>query len=391
MAWTQGWASLLYIVATLWALLLLLLTRGAEARQVTATAWVFLLAFSLLALSIINADDIPKFFARLERSLRVLFVPLVMIVFLSMRGSFERAFNFALLCAACVAGMNWVLLPEGTSLTGAYNSIVLGDFMSYLSCAALTSFYLRRPLDLIKLAHGVATLVFILCSIESGTRGAWLAVLIVIAGLFVFDLSRQSQERGSRASIWFNYLFVTLVALLVSQSERVEGRLLEAIANLSGFRDGTDRDTSVGLRFQMWESAIHMWRENPIFGSGLGDYGFDLHRLMIENPVIISTHFGEAHSLYMEILATTGALGFSGLIFAAFAYPVWVFLRAYRSDPSSSMPIQGLVLVASFGVFGLSQNWLSRSSLSSVYFFLLAFFLAHTLLSMRGIQAKPSN
>jgi len=177
----------------------------------------------------------------------------------------------------------------------------------------------------------------------------------------------------------------------VSQSERVEGRLLEAIANLSGFRDGTDRDTSVGLRFQMWESAIHMWRENPIFGSGLGDYGFDLHRLMIENPVIISTHFGEAHSLYMEILATTGALGFSGLIFAAFAYPVWVFLRAYRSDPSSSMPIQGLVLVASFGVFGLSQNWLSRSSLSSVYFFLLAFFLAHTLLSMRGIQAKPSN
>jgi O-antigen ligase len=91
----------------------------------------------------------------------------------------------------------------------------------------------------------------------------------------------------------------------------------------------------------------------------------------------IGSHFGEAHSLFFEFLATTGVVGLAMLLACMVIFPSMLFMGWRRPGGiknliKSPASLHGLCLILTFSSFGISQNWLGRSSITSVFFLLLA-------------------
>ena len=383
MAWVESSASTIYVLTLVLGLFALYKNRGLLSA-VGSIALICLVCFAAIFINIVNADDVYKFFARLERLLRMFFLPLVILAFLSLKSDPRRDFEVGILISSIVCLFGLLKGHLGSPMAGAYNSILLGDFTAYLTCAGCTAFFMRPKSDLFKAALGVATMIFFLCSVEAGTRGAWLAILVILTAFSLWTVARGIKRFHFNGAMAQNLLLIGFVLFTSITSDRVLARLSLVQSDLTGFSSGSDVDTSIGLRFQMWSAAYVMWQENPWIGSGLGDYGLDLKSMMLKAPETISVHFGEAHSIYFEFLATTGVIGLGALLFAVFLYPAVIFTKGYFQNALNPMNIQGLVLISTFGIFGLSQNWLARSSISSVYFFLLAFFLANAIRECSG-------
>jgi O-antigen ligase len=66
----------------------------------------------------------------------------------------------------------------------------------------------------------------------------------------------------------------------------------------------------------MWKAASEMFFSNPLFGVGPGDYKPTLAALVSAGrfPDFI-LRYNQPHNMYLFALATTGLVGFSGLLF----------------------------------------------------------------------------
>jgi tetratricopeptide (TPR) repeat protein len=67
------------------------------------------------------------------------------------------------------------------------------------------------------------------------------------------------------------------------------------------------------IRLIVWRGAIDIWKDNPIFGSGLETYAFSYyqHRPAAHNLTSEWKYlYNKAHNEYLNYLATTGAFGF---------------------------------------------------------------------------------
>ena len=89
-------------------------------------------------------------------------------------------------------------------------------------------------------------------------------------------------------------------------------------------------DTSARIRLDLWESALMMFKDRPLLGSGLGTFRHELPayyaRIKPHDPTFIS----HAHNLYLHILAETGLFGFISFLILL---GIMLFLnwRLYRS------------------------------------------------------------
>lgn len=349
----------------------------ATTREEKTLVIAMLLFFSAAFLSFLNSDDISKSWSRLERLLRALaFIP----VFLLMRRltiDLIKPLCFGMIAAGPILLVTSLLNLDGGRAVGAYNAILFGDYsaivtvflLSYLLFAAAPrNWKVFALLSLICATHAL---------VLSATRGAWAAPFFVGPILVILFTYKAVISRKFSIALIVAALPALLGIFAIGQSQVVTDRLNSAIEEFHGYASGTNPHTSLGFRFQMWEAGVKMWQKNPIIGSGLGDYSIDLGQMMKTGESQITEHFGEAHSLFFEFLGTTGTLGVVTLIFALFAYPMWMLRPKHKQDPSEEfMKVAGIALIMSFAIFGLTQNWLGRSSITSVYMVFLAIFLS---------------
>lgn len=135
-----------------------------------------------------------------------------------------------------------------------------------------------------KIIFGIAFFAYVGCIICTASRGSLLSLLIG-CGLVLLTYLRRS-----------GFSFMKLVILLLALgaivllyfyfSSRMEG----AMARLTTMDDDIDNG-----RFFLWERALNQWKENPIFGYGVGA-GYRM--------------FSSAnHNSYVELLFNTGLIG----------------------------------------------------------------------------------
>jgi O-antigen ligase len=278
---------------------------------------------------------------------------------------------------------------------GAYNSILFGDFSAYLACAAGAAAVGARNRPAMALLFLVSAGLSTYASVMSGTRGAWIGLYLGLLFLLVVWLFSVFRHSRSALPLSLSVFGGVLLVLLFSLHPVVSARSLDAFQTFGDFFFGGNPNTSVGYRLQMWEAAYKIWLINPVLGSGLGDYSRDLSEMIRLGKSAMNAHFGEAHSLYFEFLGTTGLLGLMALMAGMFVCPLLTFLGVGRGGGllrllDSPASLHGVCLVIAFSSFGISQNWLGRSSISSVFFLCLALFLATVVYERRedGIPEK---
>jgi O-antigen ligase len=373
-------------------LLLASFTAWDQWRQLTRQERVLCYAmgvfFLAALLSFINSEDLSKSWSRLDRLLRVLaFIP-IFLLFKKIQLDLVKPLTAGMIVAGpCFLAVALLTIDHGRSV-GAYNAILFGDYAALVTVYLLAYVCLKPSTWYWK----VTALLALFCAAEalilSSTRGAWAAVLFAIIVIISGFLIQLGRKRFSFREAGIVVACTLPMIIFFSQNQALNHRSTSGLNEFVAYWNGSNPHTSLGNRFQMWEAGVKMWQKNPIIGTGLGDFSQDLRKMMQTGESQLREHFGEAHNLFVEFLATTGALGLVTCFFALFALPLWVFFKVHTGERRDLfITMCGSFIVVTFLIYGLSQNWLARSSISSTYFILLAVFLSSRAVSTNRYRA----
>jgi len=110
-----------------------------------------------------------------------------------------------------------------------------------------------------------------------------------------------------------------------------------------------ERLDSDGERLAQWKTAIVAFKEKPVLGYGYLNFEHRCKDIKERNNIEEKHYCGHAHNIFLEILASTGFLGFLLMI-------VWLFFWVYETIKRNDLVAEiVLPLIVVFVVGGLTQ------------------------------------
>jgi len=150
------------------------------------------------------------------------------------------------------------------------------------------------------------TISLFLSLLITQTRGVILPVIIILVGMFILSEFQRRHFLTVIASAMVGLAVLSTSAYMIS-GERIE----QTMAEFESISEG-DKSGSIGLRFQMWEAAFIMAKENPVLGWG-EKHSEELGRLQDRGDVgqgVYKFNPSHYHSQYLDIVVKKGFIGF---------------------------------------------------------------------------------
>lgn len=231
---------------------------------------------------------------------------------------------------------------ENPNLFGGYLLMMTGVLVPFILSA-------RRRKD--KVLYMIPGLAFVLCLALTYSRGAWLSLGAIVLGLMLFYDKR------------FGFLFLIAPVILLFYHGQITERFLSLFSG---------EDTSVSLRFALWESTMAMIEEHPLLGVGWGSYflAYPDYNFFIQEEGVLIFH---AHNLYLNMPAEVGIPG--GICYLAFFLGQGVLsYRNYRKGRgiTRTLGLSGVLMVMAMAVIGLSDHILFSRCISFIFWSLSA-------------------
>ncbi|RDK12105.1 O-antigen ligase family protein [Cupriavidus lacunae] len=207
----------------------------------------------------------------------------------------------------------------------------------------------KKGFVLLKLLAAAA----ILCgSYISQSRGAWITIPIFLG---IALISSRSIQIGRKLALVTAATLVLVVGM--SHAKLVMDRIYQAQRDVQQYVDHTNIDTSIGMRFQIWQGSFVIFREHPIFGVGVDKYR-DALKELAERKIISqeTSTFAHSHNEFMFNAARLGLLGLAALL-AVYLVPAYYFSRDLRHTDREvrSVACMGLSLITGIFVLGLTD------------------------------------
>jgi O-antigen ligase len=341
-----------------------------------------LVALAVMALSLVNSEDLRQGMKWLERYLRIaLLVP----IYLMLR-RFGLVLGWALGMGAVAATLvmagqawyqvNWLGQPVAS---GYYHWIVFGD-LAVLWGALAVIFALTLVRGWRGMVLGaVAAAAALYASALSQARGAWLFVPVLMLTLVWFY---RRQLFASRQAIATTAAVLVLVgAVGVWQADRLTSGVQRGLSDIRTFVENPEAGTSWGIRINLWRNTLLLVQEHPLLGTGLGDFHQEMRDMAADGRSWSEAvaDYGHAHSIYFDTLANAGVLGFFATLFGYLLLPLWAFARG---GPVADFPERrfyvhaGVVTVLAFATFGVSEALWARNPFVNTYVVCMVVLLA---------------
>ena len=330
---------------TLYALLFLFgLALGWSAWR-TLEAWEkrvligFSIFFVLVSLSLANTQDFAGGMKKIERYIHFpLLIPMYLLL-KKYRVETGKAFLCGLLVAAMVMfgqALYQTSVLDWRRAVGAYNPLIFGDVsmlvLVFVVCALLTVSQNWRHYLMGALAIGLA----LSASVMSGSRGAW--ILLPVAAVWFLWVKRESLGVITLISI---VILGTMLVWGALGLDRVKNGIDRTVRQFQKYSQDSTKTNTVGARLEMWRDGITIWKSHPLIGTGIGDYKNDRMQLFKERRSYLGRPYGHAHSIYFDLLATTGLVGVIGLfVFVLHARPgpAWQLVKEVECLLGSQAP-----------------------------------------------------
>ena len=216
----------------------------------------------------------------------------------------------------------------------------------------------------------LAALFGILGSILSTARGGWPALpILLIALLWIY--------RRNLSKTFFITLIglFTLAIIGITQmpNNQISERFAAAQDDIQQYLEQGNGSTSVGARFDMWQSVFIMVQEKPILG--WGTQGAPQKRHQLAEQGVISQYAGQfthAHNQYLDDLSKRGIVGLVAFL-GIFVIPLRRFMQGLKSDSAETKLIAtlGILHVLAVMIYCLSQSFFTHNSGNLFYFFLM--------------------
>lgn len=182
----------------------------------------------------------------------------------------------------------------------------LGAFIADYCGAFLGLFLVDKNLRR-RMLYGATVLVGLHPLFYSYSRGAYLAFLVVVA---FFALVKKRS------------LLIVLIAVLLTWQTILPASVVDRIM-MTTEGAGGELEGSATHRLDLWEHAMDLFKQNPVFGVGFGAFGF----------TVPEGELTDTHNFYLKTLSEQGVIGFallSALFFAALR-SAWRLIRRAQS------------------------------------------------------------
>lgn len=309
----------------------------------------------------------------------------VFLWFSRMRGQVFHALQYAFPLAA-IAG--FLLTDEmwGRSGISTLDLIHFGDMELILGILALFSIdWFGRDgaaLRVLKLAGFVAGVA---ASFGSGSRGGWLAIPVFLMIFLYFNRNRLPLRMMAAVVV----LTIASMAGLYAFNATVNERVGQMVSDIRHYKEG-NRDTSIGIRWQLYGAALDIFSRHPIVGVGPTGFAREMRPMMEGGKLTLEAAQlgrGEVHN---DVLSKTAGMGVFGLaaILALYLVPLRMFWQATRSAIREvrRTGILGITFVVGVAVFGLTVEFLNLTMAAAFYAFTVAVLLG----ASNGMQADAT-
>ncbi|CAD6524366.1 O-antigen ligase family protein [Paraburkholderia metrosideri] len=287
-----------------------------------------------------------------------------------------------------------LIAPQNTNIgrvsSSFLNPIHYGDIALVLGALSILSLNWwrkdRLAVRILKIAGLIAGLV---ASVLTGSRGGWIAVPVV-AALIVYLHGRGKSRR------WKVLLPLAIVAILVSVfafSHSVRDRVADLSTDLVSYEHG-QRDTSLGIRLQLYQTALKIVERHPLLG--LGAHGFrDSMQSFADagmlTPLAAQTGKGETHNQFFAYLTDYGLVGGLALL-SIYVVPSIIFWKRLRAPnaPACRAARMGLTFVVAFWIFGLTVETFDLKMTVSFYATMIAILAALATYADKAGDTPPT-
>jgi len=327
-----------------------------RAMTIALTAPAIAMLISSLYLGIWSSSEI-------EKLLRfALAVPVCWVLLRAPRNWLQQV-QWSMLFGAYAGGIMLLVImltPElgrgaVSDFGGRYNAVAFADltmFFGLASCLMLP--WKLSPWPRVEAALKILAVPLTIYGVWlSQTRSSW--VLLLVFG-FVYLVTKRQWSLRVKASFVAAMVALLAVVAVVSWNS-TESRWRGVVTDVTSYAKD-DRDTSVGIRIQLWNASWLMFKESPIVGVGGASFRSELAKMEEKGIVtkLVSTDYGEPHNDMLGALAGYGALGLLSML-ALYLIPAVVFWRRSRSnDPVVHVGSQvGLLFCLGYFAFSLSE------------------------------------
>lgn len=213
----------------------------------------------------------------------------------------------------------------------------------------------------------------IIGSLLSLTRGGWLTLALIAPILGVLLVRRGLATQAAKAT-----LVVTAAVALVWPfvHSTLGARVSLASEEVAAYTDQDVTNTSVGLRLELWNAALHMGMQRPLLGWGSA-YKAGQQQAVREgdaDPLILT--LDHAHNEFLDMFARCGLVGVA-LLLLYLLVPLWLFWPPAaipgdaRAATRLALSLVGILLPLGYLGFGLTQVFFSHNSGHLFYLFML--------------------
>lgn len=277
---------------------------------------------------------------------------------------------------AAIVGLFMGKSEYGRLTVASLDAIHFGNFELILGMLSLFSLnWFGRDVPALRLLKILGCAAGVWASLASGSRGGWLAIPIFIGYLFYFSMGKASLKMAISS-----LLAATLVvAGSYYAVDRFQQRV-DQLANEVTAYDQGNRDTSTGIRWQLYKAGVEVFVHHPLAGVGPEGFALEMDPMAVAGkltPEAAQLGRGEVHN---DILSKAAGMGIPGLIaiLASYLVPLWLFWRATKSghEQIRRSGILGVVFVSGIFVFGLTVEFLNLTMATAFYSFTVAVLLA---------------
>ena len=282
---------------------------------------------------------------------------LVLPIFLMVRryGVSEAAIRWGVFFGAVVAGSYGLYQKQvlGIYRSGGGTSGLIAAFGDISLILGVMSVALFQPLwrnqkrwTLVAL---VALTLGVIGSLASGTKGGWISMPVLC--LVAVDLLERPTYAKRFAILSSFFVVAILVWFFVPFIQVRANGVLPGIYEY--FVNGKVADGSAGIRLALWHSAILMFLDNPLFGTGPGT--FYVEKLALINMGLIPNVHPELsgpHSQLFNSLFESGVFG-PFLVYSIYGSFIW-YCRSHF-EQNKALAVTGILMAVGFIDFGLVE------------------------------------
>ena len=221
----------------------------------------------------------------------------------------------------------------------------------------------------------------------SGTRSAWLFLVMWVCIAFVLGLKSEGSIKHKMMAIASALVLVTAV-MLSPVSELMNKRVSGAYTEVGQYFSGERVTTSAGQRLELWKVAFNTFRENPLLGAGRSGFLEEKQGMNDSGEVEVVRYLQHAHNDVLWILATRGLLGL--MVFAGLFILLIGFYKRNLRDPGTRLAAYaGLTVCAGALVYGLTDIFMSLK-LTIGYFMIINALLIRFIISLKNADAPAA-